>query len=354
MRVDAFDFELPKERIALRPANPRDAARLLRVQEAGLADHVMTDLPSLLQPGDLLVSNDTKVIPARLYGIRAARDLNQPNSGAQIELTLHKRVDEARWDGFVKGAKKIRIGDTVRFSSSLSAKVESKGEGGETRLLFSASGPALWAAIAEAGVMPLPPYIASQREVDKQDQSDYQTLFADREGSVAAPTAGLHFTPRLMDALANRGVQTAQVTLHVGAGTFLPVKADNTEDHKMHAEYGEVSQQTAQAILDAKARGNAVVAVGTTTLRLLESVMRDAGHMQAWSGETDIFITPGYCFGVVDKLMTNFHLPKSTLFMLVSAFSGLDRMQAAYKHAIDSEYRFYSYGDGCLLDRVDG
>jgi S-adenosylmethionine:tRNA ribosyltransferase-isomerase len=345
MRVDAFDFDLPDARIALRPARPRDSARLLVVgqEKSELRDATVSDLPDLLRPGDVLVFNDTKVIPARLMGTRTRGDLV-----ANIEITLHQRLTEGEWLAFAKPAKRLIQGDIVSFKGGLEAEVLSR-TGGEVHFRFSVSGPDLDIAIAEAGVMPLPPYIASKRPTDEADLLDYQTLFADEPGAVAAPTAGLHFTPELMSALTVQGIKTAKVTLHVGAGTFLPVSADDTDAHKMHSEVGVVTQETAEQLNQVRARGGRIVSVGTTSLRLLESASNDEGFVQAWSGATDIFITPGYQFKAVDVLMTNFHLPKSTLFMLVSAFRSLNEMQAAYAHAIEQGYRFYSYGDACLI-----
>ncbi|MCE7997912.1 MAG: tRNA preQ1(34) S-adenosylmethionine ribosyltransferase-isomerase QueA [Rhodobiaceae bacterium] len=345
MRVDAFDFDLPDARIALRPARPRDSARLLVVgPDAGhLKDAGVLDLPNLLEPGDVLVFNDTKVIPARLTGTR-----KRNGAIANIEVTLHQRLGPDEWLSFAKPAKRLAEGDTVQFQGGLEGQVLRR-TGGEVHFKFSASGPALDIAIAEAGVMPLPPYIASKRPTDEADLEDYQTLFADEPGAVAAPTAGLHFTPNLMTTIADRGIETAKVTLHVGAGTFLPVSVDDTDAHKMHSEVGLVSAATADQLNQARARGGRIVSVGTTSLRLLESAARDDGKIEAWSGATDIFITPGYRFKAIDALMTNFHLPKSTLFMLVSAFRSLDEMQAAYAHAIEHDYRFYSYGDACLI-----
>ena len=355
MRVDLFDFHLPEDRIALRPAEPRDAARLLVVRpEIALDDRHVRDLPDLLEPGDLLVFNDTKVIPAQLSGIRRRGD-----AVAEIDATLHKRIAPDRWKAFVRPAKRLAAGDrisfghdgTVCFLGKIEATVAEKGEAGEVTLAFDLSGAFLEEALQAVGHVPLPPYIASKRPDDERDRSDYQTIYAREEGAVAAPTAGLHFTPALFDALDRRGIERAFVTLHVGAGTFLPVKADDTADHKMHAESGTVSAEVAQAVNAVRARGNRVVAVGTTSLRLLETAASDDGILSAWSGATDIFITPGYRFKVVDTLMTNFHLPRSTLFMLVSAFSGLEAMRAAYRHAIETGYRFYSYGDAGLLFR---
>jgi S-adenosylmethionine:tRNA ribosyltransferase-isomerase len=356
MRVDLFDFDLPEDRIALRPASPRDAAKLLVVQQQGaFEDRIVRDLPSLLDPGDVLVFNDTKVIPAQLSGIRRRGD-----ASAQVDATLHMRVAPDRWLAFVRPGKRVAAGDRIHFGhdgnscflGQLDATVIEKHEGGEVLLGFDLSGPFLDEALHAVGHIPLPPYIASKRADDERDRADYQTIYARDEGAVAAPTAGLHFTPELFAALDARGVERHFVTLHVGAGTFLPVKADDTADHKMHAETGHVSQATAAAITAAKARGSRVVCVGTTSLRLLESAAGEDGRLAAWSGTTDIFITPGYRFRVADALMTNFHLPRSTLFMLVSAFSGLERMRAAYSHAIENGYRFYSYGDASLLFRA--
>lgn len=358
MRVDQFDFDLPQDLIALRPASPREAARLLHVPVTGaFANLTIGDLPDILTPNDLLVFNDTKVIPARLFGARRPRG-TQANSGASVELTLHKQVAANCWQAFVKGAKKLAPDDIVDFGDKLSATVTDKGNDGLVTFTFDMAGDDLFVEFDRVGVMPLPPYIASKRDVDDQDKQDYQTRFADQEGSVAAPTAGLHFTDDLLARLNAAGVQTAQVTLHVGAGTFLPVKADDTDDHVMHSEWGSVPQDAADKINAVKASGGRVIPVGTTSLRLLESAARNWGgddpgigvSLAAWSGDTDIFMTPGFEFRVADSLMTNFHLPKSTLFMLVSAFAGLERMQAAYAHAIAAHYRFYSYGDACLLD----
>ena len=353
MRTDLFDFELPPESIALRPAHPRDAARLLVVQPGtALQDRRVSDLAQVLRPGDQLVVNDTKVIPAQLAGRRISRDAEP-----RIEATLIKRLDGSRWQALVKPAKKLIEGDTIRFGNEgrvcllghLDAQVEAKGDNGEVTLTFSFHGPTLDQAIADVGGPPLPPYIASRRTPDEQDSSDYQTIFAVHEGAVAAPTAGLHFTPGLEAALQARDIAIHRLTLHVGAGTFLPVKADDTAEHKMHSEWGTISEDTAAALNAARASGGRVVAVGTTSLRLLESAADADGKIQPCTGDTDIFITPGYRFRAVDVLMTNFHLPRSTLFMLVSAFSGLDTMKQAYAHAIASGYRFYSYGDASLL-----
>ena len=360
MRVDLFDFELPDNRIALRPAEPRDASRLLVVPgPRGLVDAGVRDLPSWLKPGDALVVNDTRVIPARLDGIRVRGE-----AVARIDVTLHKREGEDRWLAFVRPAKKLRVGERIRFGDtaestacllgSLDADVIEKGEGGEVLLAFSFTGPALDDAIARHGHMPLPPYIASKRGEDAQDERDYQTMFADKSGAVAAPTASLHFTPDLVAALEARGVSLHRVTLHVGAGTFLPVKVDDTNEHRMHAEFGVVSAQTADALNAVRARGGRIAAAGTTSLRILESATGEDGKVKSFAGDTSIFITPGYRFRAVDILLTNFHLPRSTLFMLVASFSGLDRMKQAYAHAIANDYRFYSYGDACLLFRADG
>jgi len=357
MRTSFFDFDLPADRIALRPAVPRDAARLLVVRpgmQPPWEDRGVRDLPDLLQPGDALVVNDTKVIAARLTGRRMGR-----GSEPKIEATLIRRLDGSRWRAFARPGKRLAPGDVIRFGEEgrvcflgqLDATVESKGEGGEVTLAFAFHGPVLDEAIAERGDMPLPPYIAGKRKPDEQDRSDYQTVFAREEGSVAAPTAGLHFTDDLLARLSARGVGVHKVTLHVGAGTFLPVHADDTSGHQMHAEYGEVSAETADALNAVHRRGGRVVAVGSTALRLTESAAGDDGIVRRFAGETSIFITPGYRFKATDVMLTNFHLPRSTLFMLVSAFCGLDVMQRAYAHAIASGYRFYSYGDACLLFR---
>jgi len=358
MRTDLFDFELPAGRIALRPASPRDSARMLVVQPEGvLRDGQVAELPDWLEPGDQLVVNDTRVISGKLTGRRIGRD-TEP----KIEATLIKRLDGSRWQALVKPAKKLSRGDVVRFGNEgrvcllghLDAEVEHKGEGGEITLSFSFHGPALDSAIADLGSPPLPPYIAGKRAPDERDAGDYQTMFAVNEGAVAAPTAGLHFTPALEAALRERGVELHRLTLHVGAGTFLPVKADDTEAHRMHSEWGNLSSETARALNAARANGGRIVAVGTTSLRLLESATAEDRTIEPFTGETAIFITPGYRFRAVDILLTNFHLPRSTLFMLVAAFSGLDTMKHAYAHAIESGYRFYSYGDACLLFRAPG
>jgi S-adenosylmethionine:tRNA ribosyltransferase-isomerase len=339
MRVADFDFELPPENIALRPVTPREAAKLLVVQNGAFSDLHVGDLPRQLKRGDLLVFNNTKVIPAALSGMRVGRLGTTP----KIEALLHLRLDSARWKAFVKPAKKLEAGDTVQFGA-LSAIVEEKGEAGEITLRFPVSGADLDAALTQVGRVPLPPYIESKRAQDLQDKSDYQTVYAEKAGAVAAPTAGLHFTPQLMKSLQAAGIESEFVTLHVGAGTFLPVKAEDTTDHKMHAEWGEVSLDTLNHIQAVKASGGRVIAVGTTSLRLLESA-----NGTPFSGTTDIFITPGYKFNTVDGLLTNFHLPRSTLFMLVCAFAGTETMKAAYAHAIAENYRFYSYGDASLL-----
>jgi S-adenosylmethionine:tRNA ribosyltransferase-isomerase len=356
MRTDLFDFDLPAASIALRPASPRDSARMLVVQADGvLRDQTVSDLPTWLQAGDQLVVNDTKVISAQLRGRRIGRE-TEP----KIEATLIKRLDGSRWQALVKPAKKLAQGDTIRFGHEgrvcllghLDAQVEAKGGEGEVTLSFSFHGPALDQAIADLGSPPLPPYIASKRPADDRDAQDYQTMFAASEGAVAAPTAGLHFTPALEAALREHGVGLHRITLHVGAGTFLPVKADDTAGHRMHSEWGTISAETATALNAASAVGGRIVAVGTTSLRLLESAATEDGAIAPFSDETAIFITPGYRFRAVDILLTNFHLPRSTLFMLVSAFAGLDTMKQAYAYAIASAYRFYSYGDACLLFRA--
>jgi S-adenosylmethionine:tRNA ribosyltransferase-isomerase len=349
-----FDYDLPEGRIALRPAEPRDSAKLLVVRPGlGLEDLVVRDLPALLQPGDALVFNDTRVIPAELVGVRVRGE-----AAATVHFNLHKRVADDRWLAFARPAKRLKVGERVRFGTlsesmacelaAFDAEVAAKGEGGEVELRFQFAGVALDEAISQHGHVPLPPYIASKRGEDARDRTDYQTVYARHDGSVAAPTAGLHFTPGLLERLAERGVSRHFVTLHVGAGTFLPVKTEDVREHRMHAEWGEVSADTVAALQEARAKGGRIVAVGTTSARLLETAAR-GGTLQPFAGDTDIFITPGYRFRAVDVLMSNFHLPKSTLFMLVSAFSGLATMRAAYAHAIDAGYRFYSYGDASLL-----
>jgi S-adenosylmethionine:tRNA ribosyltransferase-isomerase len=356
MRLSDFDFELPDERIALRPAEPRDASRLLVVRPHALEDRIVRELPDLLRPGDALVLNDTKVIPARLSGVRT-----REGSAVRVEATLHQRRSPSRWSAFMKPGKRLKEGDRVSFGETsdracllgaLDATVEAKGEDGEVTLAFDLTGSVLDEAIAERGAMPLPPYIAARRREDARDRSDYQTVYAQPEGSVAAPTAGLHFTPELFGRLEARNVSRHFVTLHVGAGTFLPVKTEDVSEHRMHAEYGEVSAGTAAALNAVRARGGRIVCVGTTSLRLLESAASEDGTISPFAGETAIFITPGYRFRTADLLMTNFHLPKSTLFMLVCAFAGLERMRSAYAHAVEAGYRFYSYGDASLLERA--
>ena len=339
MRVDAFDFDLPPERIALRPARPRDAARMLVVAGGAMTDAGVRDLPQWLRPGDCLVFNDTRVIPAQLEGRRG---------DARIGATLHKRIDLRRWQAFVRNAKRLRIGETVDFGAGVSALAEDRLADGSFILFFPGHEP-VELLLERAGTMPLPPYIAGKRATDDADRSDYQTMFAQKDGAVAAPTAALHFTPDLLAALGAAGIESETLTLHVGAGTFLPVKADDTEDHVMHAEWGVIDAATADRLNAVRARGNRVIAVGTTSLRLLESAAGEDGVIRPFEGDTAIFITPGYRFRAIDGLMTNFHLPRSTLFMLVSALMGLETMQAAYAHAIAGEYRFYSYGDSSLL-----
>ena len=340
MRVDLFDFELPQDLIALRPAAPRDAARMLVVQgDAPFADRGVRDLPSLLEPGDVLVFNDTRVIPAQLEGMRG---------DARIGATLHKRIDLRRWQAFVRNAKRLREGDRVEFGAGVAAVAEARHADGSFTLAFEGKEP-VEVLLERAGRMPLPPYIAGKRATDARDREDYQTMFAARDGAVAAPTAALHFTPALMAGLVGRGVETETLTLHVGAGTFLPVKAEDTEDHAMHAEWGRIEPAAAERLNVARKAGRRVIAVGTTSLRLLESAADEGGTIHPFEGDTAIFITPGYRFRAIDGLMTNFHLPKSTLFMLVSALMGRERMQAVYAHAIAEKYRFYSYGDSSLL-----
>ena len=343
--VDDFDFDLPDERIALRPAEPRDAARLLVVGPDGsMRDRTVRDLADLLRPGDALVFNDTRVIPAELTGTRARGE-----SVVAVTANLHKRVAPDAWWAFARPGKRLKPGDTLRFGADLAARVEDKGEGGDVLLRFDASGEALDRAILANGKTPLPPYIASKRAIDGRDLADYQTIYAREDGSVAAPTAGLHFTPELFARLDARGVERVFLTLHVGAGTFLPVKVDLVADHRMHAEWGLVTPEVAARLNAVRARGGRIVAVGTTSLRLLETAAGPDRVIRPFAGETAIFITPGHVFRGVDALMTNFHLPRSTLFMLVSALAGLDTMRAAYAHSIRSGYRFYSYGDSSLL-----
>ncbi|MFT5488757.1 MAG: S-adenosylmethionine:tRNA ribosyltransferase-isomerase [Paracoccaceae bacterium] len=342
LQTEDFDFDLPPENIATEPARPRETAKLLEVGET-LVDRTVADLPSLLTPGDIVVINDTRVIPARLRGTRR---------GAKVQVTLHKAEPDGTWKVFARPARKLSTGDVIDFADGFTARVEAKGEAGEVTLSFPDTND-LFRALERHGEMPLPPYIARPGGATAADESDYQTVYAARQGAVAAPTAGLHFTDGLMDAVRAAGARFATVTLHVGAGTFLPVKVDRIADHRMHSEWGEIDAATAAVINDARAAGGRVVSVGTTPLRLLESAVTADGKIQPFSGDTDIFITPGYRFKAVDALMTNFHLPRSTLFMLVSAFAGLDRMRAAYAHAIQSGYRFYSYGDSSFLHRVD-
>ena len=339
MRVDLFDFDLPPERIALRPARPRDSARLLLVRGSEISDRQVLDLPQLLEPGDVLVFNDTKVIPAQLEGRRGE---------ASIGATLHKREGLREWQAFLRNARRARVGDTIEFGAGVSASVVEKAADGSALLHFDGDAP-VEVLLERAGRMPLPPYIASRRPTDEEDRSDYQTIFARKEGAVAAPTAALHFTSRLLEALDARGVGRETLTLHVGAGTFLPVTAEDTAGHQMHAEWGRIDEATAERLNAVRASGRRLVAVGTTSLRLLESAAHEDGTIRRFEGDTAIFITPGYRFKAVDGLITNFHLPKSTLFMLVSALMGLDVMKSAYAHAIASGYRFYSYGDSSLL-----
>ena len=343
MKVDAFDFDLPRDLIAARPVAPRDSSRLLEIDGGGVHDRWFRDLPGRLAPGDILVLNDTRVIPARLVGRRGE---------ARVEVTLHKEAGGGCWDAFARPARKLRPGDLVVFGPGFAAEVAARGEGGEVRLRFGLGEVALRAALERHGVAPLPPYIPRTGGPDDRDARDYQTIYARSDGAVAAPTAGLHFTAGLLDALAERGVATANLTLHVGAGTFLPVKADDTRDHRLHAESGHLDAPTAEAVNAARAAGGRVVAVGTTSLRLLEAAAGEDGRVDPFDGDTRLFITPGYRFKAVDALITNFHLPRSTLFMLVCAFAGTERMHAAYEHAKNAGYRFYSYGDGCLIHRI--
>jgi len=339
MRVDLFDFDLPTDAIALRPANPRDAARMLLLDGDRMEDHGVSDLPRLLRAGDCLIFNDTRVIPAQLEGKRG---------DAKIGATLHKREGLRSWRAFIRNAKRLREGDRIDFGTDVSAIADDRQEDGSFRLTFDGDEP-VELLLERAGRMPLPPYIAGKRSADERDAEDYQTMFAREKGAVAAPTAALHFTPALMAALAAAGIEHETLTLHVGAGTFLPVKADDTEDHAMHAEWGRIDRATADRLNAVKVRGGRIIAVGTTSLRLIESAADEAGVIHPFEADTAIFITPGYRFRAIDGLMTNFHLPRSTLFMLVSALMGRERMQAAYAHAIASGYRFYSYGDASLL-----
>jgi len=339
MKTDAFDFDLPKELIAQEPATPRDSARLLHIGE-DLVDLSVRDLPKLINPRDVLVVNNTKVIPARLRGRRGE---------ASIEITLHKRNGDETWCAFARPAKRLREGDIIEFASNFSAAVVEKRDSGEIVVGFS--GQEVFSGLAENGFMPLPPYIGRKEGVRETDHQDYQTVYAAKAGAVAAPTAGLHFTDSLLSEIKNVGIDIVELTLHVGAGTFLPVKVEDTDEHKMHSEWGRLDETAVQRIMKARHAGGKVMACGTTALRLLESAAPAVGELAPFEGDTDIFITPGYKFRIVDRLMTNFHLPCSTLFMLVSAFSGLGRMKAAYAHAVNSKYRFYSYGDACLLEK---
>ena len=348
MKLSDFDFDLPEHLIALRPLRPRRASRLLVAHGAETVDAHVRDLPRFLAPGDILVFNDTKVIPARLMGERR-RDTSDGWGVAKIDATLIRRDGDALWRALVRPARRLRAGDRIHFAGGLTAEVGEKFEDGEVALAFDCAGAALDAAIAGAGVMPLPPYIAQRRAADARDAEDYQTIFARHPGAVAAPTAALHFDEALMAALEAAGIRTARLTLHVGAGTFLPVKTEDVSAHRMHGEWGEITSEAADAINAARAAGGRVIAVGTTALRLLESAASLDCKIQPWRGETDIFITPGYCFRAIDGLMTNFHLPRSTLFMLVSALMGRERMQGLYAQAINRGYRFYSYGDSSLL-----
>jgi S-adenosylmethionine:tRNA ribosyltransferase-isomerase len=340
MKVDLFDFELPPECIALRPARPRDAAKLLVAEgDAPFADRVVRELPQILRQGDVLVFNDTRVIPAQLEGKRGE---------AKIGATLHKRIDLRRWQAFIRNAKRLHEGDVIDFAQGVQATAEKRHADGSFTLAFAGDEP-VEVLLERAGTMPLPPYIAGKRPTDAADRSDYQTMFAREDGAVAAPTAALHFTPELIAALDEAGIRRETLTLHVGAGTFLPVKADDTADHAMHAEWGRIDRETAGRLNSARQAGGRLIAVGTTSLRLLESAASEDGIIHPFVGDTSIFITPGYRFKAIDGLMTNFHLPRSTLFMLVSALMGLERMQAVYAHAIENHYRFYSYGDSSLL-----
>lgn len=341
MRVDLFDFDLPPERIALRPARPRDAARLLVVGKDSFDDRGMRDLPALLRNGDMLVFNDTRVIPAQLEGVRSGGE-------ARIGATLHKRIDLRRWQAFIRNGKRLKTDDFVDFGAGVRASAEERLADGSFILVFAGDEP-VEILLERVGRMPLPPYIAAKRPADAQDRDDYQTRFATRDGAVAAPTAALHFTDGLMQSFADNGIDHVTLTLHVGAGTFLPVKVDDTDAHQMHSEWGQIDTATAARMNEVRANGGRVIAVGTTVLRLIESAAKDNGQIAPFEGDTDIFITPGYVFKGIDGLLTNFHLPRSTLFMLVSALMGRERMQVAYAHAIASQYRFYSYGDACLL-----
>ena len=342
MKTSDFDFDLPPELIANTPADPRDSARLLYINGFNLADYGMLDLPDLLKPTDVLVFNDTKVIPARLYGMRGQ---------AQIEMTLFKQVDLSTWETLIKNARRLHIGDKIDITSDFFFFFLSKEENGAVVVRFNYSGSDLFAKLHEVGTMPLPPYIKRSRGGKESDKADYQTIYARHEGAVAAPTAGLHFTDRLFKALDEKGIKREFITLHVGGGTFLPVKEENVEDHKMHAEYGVITPEVAERLNHYKREGRRIVPVGTTSLRLLESASDDIGMLYPFSQETAIFITPGYRFKFVDALFTNFHTPQSTLFMLVSAFAGIDEMKSAYKHAVEKGYHFFSYGDACLIEK---
>lgn len=342
MKTSDFDFDLPPERIAQRPAEPREAARLLDLRK-GVSDRFVRDLPSLLTPDSLLVVNDTRVIPAQLEGRRGE---------GRVSITLHKSISDTEWLAFARPAKRLRPGDTIVFGASFQAEMIARGEGGEARLRFDMSAEAFHAELAQYGKAPIPPYIKRDSGADAQDRDDYQTMFAARDGAVAAPTAGLHFTPDMMAALGSIGIEMATVTLHVGAGTFLPVTVEDVADHRMHAEYGELDGAVADRINQARDQGRPIVSIGTTALRLLESAVGSDGRLAAFHGDTQLFCTPGFQFRAVDQLLTNFHLPRSTLFMLVCAFAGTERMRAAYAHAIAQEYRFFSYGDATLLKRA--
>lgn len=341
MKTSDFDFDLPGELIAQRPADPRDSARLLDIRD-GLRDRVIHDLPELFAPGTVMVINDTRVIPAQLDGLRGE---------ARIGVTLHKDEGAGEWLAFAKNARRLKPGDVITFGGDFAAEVLVR-DGAEVRLRFNTTADGFRDALDAHGRPPLPPYIKRSAETDPDDVSDYQTMFAAREGAVAAPTAGLHFTPGLVDRLKASGIEFVSLTLHVGAGTFLPVTAEEVRDHKMHFEYGEISPDAAARINAARAAGHKIVSVGTTPLRLLESAVGADGQLPAFRGDTDLFITPGFEFRIVDQLLTNFHLPRSTLFMLVSAFAGMERMQSAYAHAVANRYRFFSYGDATLLQRV--
>jgi S-adenosylmethionine:tRNA ribosyltransferase-isomerase len=346
MRVDDFDFDLPRSCIADRPAVPRDAARLLHVRPEGLSDRIVRELPEMVRPGDVVVVNDSRVIPARLYGLRTRPGVDP----LRIEILLHKAEGGARWRAFARPGKRLKPGDALDFGGGFRAEVTDKSEAGDVGLIFDREGASLIVGLEAHGEMPLPPYIHRDHGADERDRSDYQTVYAREEGSVAAPTAGLHFTPELLAALDAKGVKRLPVTLHVGAGTFLPVKVEDTADHRMHSEWGTIPAAVAEAINAARANGGRLLAIGTTATRILETATGEDGVVKPFSGDTAIFLTPGYRFRAVDRLLTNFHLPKSTLFMLVSAFAGLERMQSAYAHAIASGYRFYSYGDTSLLE----